>query len=139
MVRRDAHRRLLTPPPQVDASDTVALFTRRSKPSQPRKSIPNDGSLSRSFELGSKSRSCTHCGGTGHTKARCYELIGYPDWWDPAKAPTKRTTQPSPAKAHHVSTEPTEPAIPTPAEFTANLATTDNDGHSHSEDNWLWY
>ncbi|KAB5516087.1 hypothetical protein DKX38_026735 [Salix brachista] len=25
---------------------------------------------------------CTHCDQTGHTKSRCYELVGYPEWWD---------------------------------------------------------
>lgn len=32
-------------------------------------------------------RYCTHCGDIGHTKSRCYNLIGYPEWWDPSKAP----------------------------------------------------
>ena len=25
---------------------------------------------------------CNHCDQTGHTKSRCYELMGYPKWWD---------------------------------------------------------
>jgi hypothetical protein len=25
---------------------------------------------------------CTHCGETGHSKLRYYELIGYLEWWD---------------------------------------------------------
>ena len=25
---------------------------------------------------------CTHCHQKGHTKERCFELVGYPDWWD---------------------------------------------------------
>ena len=25
---------------------------------------------------------CTHCNKTGHTKSRCFELVGYPNWWD---------------------------------------------------------
>ena len=28
---------------------------------------------------------CTHCNQTGHSKSRCFELIGYPDWWDPTR------------------------------------------------------
>ena len=31
----------------------------------------------------------THCGEIGHTKLKCYQLIGYPEWWDLAKAPRK--------------------------------------------------
>ena len=29
-----------------------------------------------------QSYKCTHCDQTGHTKERCYELVGYPEWWD---------------------------------------------------------
>uniref|UniRef100_A0A803MX05 Retroviral polymerase SH3-like domain-containing protein n=1 Tax=Chenopodium quinoa TaxID=63459 RepID=A0A803MX05_CHEQI len=25
---------------------------------------------------------CTHCGGTKHTKKGCFEIIGYPEWWE---------------------------------------------------------
>ncbi|RVW92462.1 Retrovirus-related Pol polyprotein from transposon RE1 [Vitis vinifera] len=25
---------------------------------------------------------CTHCNKIGHTKSRCFEIVGYPDWWD---------------------------------------------------------
>ena len=25
---------------------------------------------------------CTHCNKTGHTKSCCFEIVGYPDWWD---------------------------------------------------------
>ena len=25
---------------------------------------------------------CTHCNKTGHTKNRCFEIVGYPDRWD---------------------------------------------------------
>ena len=25
---------------------------------------------------------CTHCDQIGHIKSRCYELVGYPKWWD---------------------------------------------------------
>ncbi|GMP33172.1 hypothetical protein CsSME_00006609 [Camellia sinensis var. sinensis] len=25
---------------------------------------------------------CTRCNPSGHTKNRCYELVGYPEWWD---------------------------------------------------------
>ena len=32
---------------------------------------------------------CIHCGEIGHSKQRCYEIIGYPDWWDFQKKPRK--------------------------------------------------
>ncbi|KAH9726802.1 hypothetical protein KPL70_008430 [Citrus sinensis] len=33
---------------------------------------------------------CTHCGEKGHSQQRCYEIIGYPDWWDFSKKPRKK-------------------------------------------------
>ncbi|XVF37530.1 hypothetical protein REPUB_Repub20aG0016600 [Reevesia pubescens] len=33
---------------------------------------------------------CSHCGESGHTKQRCYEIIGYPEWWDFSKKPRKK-------------------------------------------------
>ncbi|PRQ26985.1 putative RNA-directed DNA polymerase [Rosa chinensis] len=32
---------------------------------------------------------CIICGELGHSKERCYEVIGYPDWWDFTKKPRK--------------------------------------------------
>ncbi|KAI5340660.1 hypothetical protein L3X38_019934 [Prunus dulcis] len=28
---------------------------------------------------------CTHCGGSKHTREHCYELVGFPSWWDHSK------------------------------------------------------
>jgi len=33
---------------------------------------------------------CSYCGETGHSKQRCYEIIGYPEWWDFTKKPRKK-------------------------------------------------
>ncbi|KAL2461978.1 cysteine-rich RLK (RECEPTOR-like protein kinase) 8 [Abeliophyllum distichum] len=33
---------------------------------------------------------CTHCNQTGHSKSRYFELIGYPDWWDPTRHQNSR-------------------------------------------------
>ncbi|KAL0293025.1 UNVERIFIED_CONTAM: Retrovirus-related Pol polyprotein from transposon TNT 1-94 [Sesamum radiatum] len=38
-------------------------------------------------------------------QARCYELIGYPEWWDPSKAPRKRNSKSN----HHATVAVTEP------------------------------
>ena len=44
---------------------------------------------------------CSHCGETGHSKQRCYEIIGYLEWWDFTKKPRKKITD----KAMITSTE----------------------------------
>ncbi|GJS83463.1 hypothetical protein Tco_0750004 [Tanacetum coccineum] len=36
---------------------------------------------------------CTHYGEEGHIKIRCYEDIGYPEWWDFTKKPRKKISQ----------------------------------------------
>uniref|UniRef100_A0A6N2N256 Uncharacterized protein n=1 Tax=Salix viminalis TaxID=40686 RepID=A0A6N2N256_SALVM len=33
---------------------------------------------------------CSHYGEMGHSKQRCYEIIGYPNWWDFTKKTTKK-------------------------------------------------
>ncbi|OMO60730.1 Reverse transcriptase, RNA-dependent DNA polymerase [Corchorus capsularis] len=32
---------------------------------------------------------CEHCKKTRHTKDSCFELLGYPEWWDKGKKPSK--------------------------------------------------
>lgn len=36
---------------------------------------------------------CTHCDQTGHTKNRCYELVGYPEWWDHSRDSRKKNSK----------------------------------------------
>ncbi|KAL6293385.1 hypothetical protein ACE6H2_001527 [Prunus campanulata] len=73
---------------------------------------------------------CTYCGGSKHTRARCYELIGYPDWWDHSKAPRKNKST-----SLHTSSV-TDPAS---APASASVATSGTQGHSQQQDDWLWY
>ena len=36
---------------------------------------------------------CTHCDQTSHTKSRCYELVGYPEWWDHSRDSRKKNSK----------------------------------------------
>ena len=36
---------------------------------------------------------CTHCDQTGHIKSRCYELMGYPEWWDHSRDSQKQNSK----------------------------------------------
>ena len=36
---------------------------------------------------------CTHCDQTGHTKIRCYELLGYPELWDHSRDSRKKNSK----------------------------------------------
>ena len=36
---------------------------------------------------------CTHCDQTSHTKNRCYELEGYPEWWDHSSDSRKKNSK----------------------------------------------
>ncbi|XP_068650626.1 uncharacterized protein [Aristolochia californica] len=112
-VRRDSVRRT-TLNTEVDRVETSAMVARRAKPKTARPTGPNSyqnrtsGSQNRSYEVGTTKpeRICTHCGETGHTKEQCYELIGYPEWWDPTKAPRKRNSKSN----NHASVVVAEPS-----------------------------
>ena len=51
---------------------------------------------------------CNHCGEKGHSQQRCYEIIGYPEWWDFSKKPRKKIA----GTAMMTSTEENQP-LPT--------------------------
>ena len=36
---------------------------------------------------------CTDCDQTGHTKSRCYEVVGYPEWWDHSRDSRKKNSK----------------------------------------------
>ncbi|KAL6326105.1 hypothetical protein AAG906_000980 [Vitis piasezkii] len=66
---------------ESDNPDTLAMVVRQqstrnwqdqSKTNHP-KTDPN---------IDKSTFKCTHCNKTGHTKSRCFEIVGYPDWWD---------------------------------------------------------
>ena len=91
-IHREAnHRTLLTS--DLTTFESVAMLARRNTPPV-RQTYSGSMATSRSFDIGNKqygsSRYYTHCGDIGHTKSRCYDLIGYPKWWDPSKAPKRK-------------------------------------------------
>jgi len=85
-VRRDVVRRI-TLNNEIDHGESSAMMARRVKPRTYRSTstgpiIWTSGRQNNSYEIG-KAKSkyvCTYCGETGHTKLKCYELIGYPKW-----------------------------------------------------------
>ncbi|KAI4356997.1 hypothetical protein L6164_000975 [Bauhinia variegata] len=57
---------------------------------------------------------CTHCNQNGHTKSRCFELVGYPDWWDPKKhRNSKRSNTTAIAQAQEDDSIPMSSALVT--------------------------
>ena len=66
---------------EFDNPDTSAMVVRQrstqnwqdqSKINHPKTSLNIDKSTFK----------CTHYNKTGHTKSHCFEIVGYPDWWD---------------------------------------------------------
>ncbi|XXG51738.1 hypothetical protein AAC387_Pa03g0243 [Persea americana] len=155
-VRRGAIRKTVLNG-EFDQSESSAMVARRSNPKQwrtnPKQERPSgspnlitdqtrsSGSQNRSYEIGAArpERICTHCAENGHTKARCYELIGFPEWWDPAKAPRKRNSKSN----HHASAAVAEPSNTTPKEASSLIATSGtlskalNTSASNSSSTWI--
>ncbi|KAF7812189.1 retrovirus-related Pol polyprotein from transposon TNT 1-94 [Senna tora] len=84
LVRREAVRRA-TLNVEVGNSEAATMVTR------------NRTKTSKGVEK--SNYKCTHCDQTGHTKDCCYELVGYPEWWDHSRASRKRNSKKSPSAA----------------------------------------
>ncbi|KAL4555898.1 hypothetical protein LXL04_038530 [Taraxacum kok-saghyz] len=104
-IRKDHNQRQTMEDPKQE-SDSVVHMASRSRP-QKGKNSNNKGNIF----------TCAHCGEEGHSKLRCYEIIGCPEWWDFSKKPRKKigqatvaTSSPgqegSPPMAAHTSTIP---------------------------------
>ena len=83
LVRREAIRST-TLNEDIEKPEASAMVSRhrpsqtshdRSKATNPKNSNSSD----------KPTYKCTHCNQTGHSKSRYFELIGYPDWWDPTR------------------------------------------------------
>ncbi|KAK0591100.1 hypothetical protein LWI29_035615 [Acer saccharum] len=74
----------------------------------------------------------------GKPQQRCYELIGYPYWWDLSKAPHKRNS-----KGNHASVAIAESSKNTPEEVSSLIATSGNTGKAlhtsalNSDNTWI--
>ncbi|KAB2595832.1 hypothetical protein D8674_031282 [Pyrus ussuriensis x Pyrus communis] len=75
---------------------------------------------------------CPHCGLTGHSKSRCFELIGYPENWDKTRDPRCNQSRASIAETKNDSDQIADKA-------SAMIAAAGSDGHPDAEDDWLWY
>ncbi|KAM6540581.1 hypothetical protein CsatB_005028 [Cannabis sativa] len=115
MVRRE-DLRLITFNEENTKTDASAMLSYR-QPTNSKKTTVDKASLK-----------CTHCNQTGHTKNRCFELIGYPDWWDPTRhRNAKRPSTTAIAKTKEDVGPSTSSALTT--------TTTEED----STNDWLWY
>ncbi|XP_061366622.1 uncharacterized protein LOC133309809 [Gastrolobium bilobum] len=85
-VRRDSQQRL-TMSHTKTPSNASALLTHSPRISSPHPPRPRRDSAPPTRP---SSFLCSHYGEVGHSKQRCYELIGYPDWWDFTKRPRKK-------------------------------------------------
>ncbi|KAK3038644.1 hypothetical protein RJ639_027307 [Escallonia herrerae] len=80
LIRRESVRRtkMVEESERTEASAMVTRY--RPSQNQPKPTNAADKSTYK----------CTHCNQNGHTKNRCYELVGYPEWWDHNRDPRKR-------------------------------------------------
>ena len=148
-VRRDSVRRVALngEPKHLESSAMVAHRANQTKNQQSQTNpkldrAPGPPNHDHNQSVGKPKRLCTHCGETGHTKSQCYDIIGYPEWWDFSKAPRKRNSKSN----HHVFVavvEPNHASTSNPKKASSFIATSRNVGKalhistsvSHSE--WI--
>nr|KYP39693.1 hypothetical protein KK1_038978 [Cajanus cajan] len=73
-VRRE-HQQRITMGRPAPTSDSSALLSQ-----VPHSSPVNHPPKHRKDSSSGKTLLCSHCGDSGHSKNRCYEIIGYPTW-----------------------------------------------------------
>lgn len=78
----------------------------------------------RSFIRSDKSKSfCEHCKKNGHTKDMCFELHGFPSWWEKGKSKTGGVQGAGKGQANHAAPVREQPVVDVRAlqEFTSKL------------------
>ncbi|CAL5398040.1 unnamed protein product [Camellia sinensis] len=95
LIRRKVVRRttLKGESENTEASAMVA----KNRPNQQERMTPNHHKPTNGVDK--STYKCTHCNQFGHTKNRCFELVGYPEWWDPSRDPRKRNSKAIPTAA----------------------------------------
>ncbi|CAL8997527.1 unnamed protein product [Prunus brigantina] len=78
-VRRDAQQRANFTGAAASLDATVMVAQRSKGPPS------SHGSSSTQGVKDKPVFKCTHCGGSKHTREHCYELVGFPSWWDHSK------------------------------------------------------
>ncbi|KAI5324530.1 hypothetical protein L3X38_033603 [Prunus dulcis] len=78
-VRRDAQQRANFTGAAASLDATVMVAQRSKGPPS------SHGSSSTQGVKDKPVFKCTHCGGSKHTREHCYELDGFPSWWDHSK------------------------------------------------------
>lgn len=68
-IRKDQTQRQTMEEPKHEPDNMVHMAT-RTRPMKGKNSSGKGGS----------NLKCTHCREEGHSKLKCYEIIGYPDW-----------------------------------------------------------
>ncbi|GJU94478.1 retrovirus-related pol polyprotein from transposon TNT 1-94 [Tanacetum coccineum] len=82
-IRKDQNQRQTMEETKTDSDSIVHLATR------------NHTTKGKSSNNKGNTYTCTHCGEEGHSKQRCYKIIGYPDLRDFTKKPRKKISQAS--------------------------------------------
>ncbi|KAL1308521.1 uncharacterized protein [Arachis hypogaea] len=136
LVRRESVR-LATMKGEPEKPEASALVSRNRSTQHKSNWYPNqqDRTGSNHFKsTASANKStyrCAHCDQSGHTKSRCFELVGYPDWWDHNRDPRKKNSHKNSTSA--VVESKAEQDIE--KKGSALVATA---GHPNKADDWLW-
>lgn len=105
LVRREAIRST-TFNEDIEKSEASAMISRH-RPSQTSQDRPKATNPKHSNSSDKPTYKCTHCNQIGYSKSRCFELIGYPDWWDPTRHWNSK--RPSPAVVAQIKEDDAPP------------------------------
>ncbi|CAJ2669981.1 unnamed protein product [Trifolium pratense] len=139
MVRREFVRQT-TMNGELEKPEASAMFSRnrssQNGPSQKQQDRSRNNHPKVPMGSTKSNQKCTHCDQSGHIRERCFELIGYPEWWDHNRDPRKKYSNTTSV----ASVAETNTDMENVAETTSALvARRGNGGHSNEADDWLWY